>query len=167
MIHRLQLPDDETLLRTAYRWDADYPRWWREMDRVFNSGTEDDFIERARNSRSAYIGVFDGDDMIALVIVETPAPTIHEGHLLAKRGANQELLTAACLALVSDLFSLGMTQTFVWVAERHSALKKMCVNIGLQPDGLVMWRGSHHGKPIKWVRYSIRHDEVFRVTQVA
>lgn len=137
------------------------------MDRVFNTGTEDDFVERAHNPSSAYIGIFDNDELIALAIIETPAPAIHEGHLLAKRGANPTLITAACVTLISDLFSLGMTQLFAWVAERHTGLRKICANIGLQPDGLVMWRGSHHGKPIKWVRYSIRHEEVFRVTQVA
>lgn len=167
MIHRLQLPEDEALLRTAYQWDKDFPTWWREMDRVFNSGTEDDFIERAKNPHSAYVGVFDGDDLIALVIVETPAPSIHEGHLLAKRGANQELITTACVTMISDLFNLGMTRLFVWVAERHSALRKLCANIALQPDGLIMWRGSYHGKPIKWVRYSITREAVFGMTQAA
>lgn len=137
------------------------------MDRVFNSGTEDDFIQRARNSATAYIGIFEGDDMIALVIVETPAPTIHEGHLLARRGANQELITAACVTMISDLFNLGMTHLFVWVAERHSALRKMCVTLALQPDGLVMWRGSYHGKPIRWVRFSITREAVFGMTQAA
>lgn len=171
MIQRLQLPDDEALLRTAYRWDADYPRWWREMDRVFNSGTENDFIDRSRNSHMAYIGVFDGDDLIALVIVETPAPAIHEGHLLVRRGANTALITAACVTMISDLFNLGMTHLFVWVAERHTGLRKMCANMTLQPDGLVMWRGSYHRKyhrePIKWLRFSISREAVFGMTQAA
>lgn len=167
MIHRLQLPEDEALFRAAYNWDKDFPKWWRQMDRVFNSGTEDDFIERAKNPHSAYVGIFDGDDLIALVIVETPAPTIHEGHLLAKRGANQELITAACVTMISDLFNLGMTHLFVWVAERHIALRKLCANIALQPDGLIMWRGSYHGKPIRWLRFSISREAVFGMTQAA
>lgn len=167
MIRRLHLPEDESLLRTAYKWDAAYPRWWREMDSVFNSGTEDDFLERASDPLTAHIGVFDSDDLIALVIIATPAPTIHEGHLLAKRGANRQLITATLVTLISDLFNLGMTQAFVWVAERHTGLRELCATMGLQPDGLVMWRGSYHGRPIRWVRYSILREEVFGLTQAA
>src|SRR5689334_8171638 len=99
MIRRLRLPDDETLIREAYRWDEDRPRWWRDMDRVFNSGTEDDFVEKARTLSTAFIGIFEKDEtadtptLIALVIIETPAPFVHEGHLCAKRNADTHKVT--------------------------------------------------------------------------
>lgn len=170
MMRRLRLPDDEVLIREAYRWDEDRPRWWREMDHVFNSGTEDDFVEKAHNPSTAFIGVFETDEtsytpsMIALIIVETPAPFIHEGHLSVKRGADTVKVATACITLISDLFGLGMTQAIVWVAERNIGVRRLCVTLGLQPDGVSQWRGACHrktgSKPIKWLRHSINRQQI-------
>lgn len=165
MIRRLSIPADEPLIRSAYRWDGDRPRWYREADAVFNSGTEDDFVARA--ATAAYLGVFDNGELIGLVIVEMPTPRYHEGHLCARRGASSLKLTVACVTIVSDLLNLGMTQLSCWVAERNTSVRKICATIGLQPDGVVMWRGSHYGRAIKWVRYSIRRDQQEITTQVA
>jgi hypothetical protein len=170
MMRRLRLPDDETLIREAYRWDEDRPRWWRDMDRVFNSGTENDFVAKARDPLTAFIGIFeinedaDTPTMLALVIVETPAPFVHEGHLCVKRKADTLKVTTACAQLIGDLFSLGMTQAFVWVAERNIAVRKLCVTLGLQPDGVAQWRAAFRRKngnhPIKWLRHSINRQQI-------
>jgi len=163
MIRRLQLPDDEPLLREASRWDARHPSWYRDMDKVFNSGTEDDFIALAQNSTNAMIGVFDNNSLIGVILVQMPEPYIHEGHLLARRGADKLLLTTALVTTISDLFNLGMVEAFCWVAERNTPVRQICDRIGMIHDGVVMWRGSYRGRVIKWLRYSIRREWVMEV----
>ena len=163
MIRRLLLPEDEHLLREAYQWDEQRGEWYRAVDRVFNTGTEDKFVEKAHNLRNAFVGVFEQDKMLALILVETPAPLFHEAHLAARRGADSMKVVAAAVQLASDLLNMGAIQISVWVAEKNRPVKQICDRIGLAHDGVVMWKGAYKGAPIRWLRYSLKRTDVMEV----
>lgn len=150
---------DESLLREAFAWDANTPRWYREMDAVFNEGGALDLISKLDEKTIAFFGLFD-PSLYAVIIVEMKAGGQFEGHLMATRGANLELIGAAIQSLLHDLLDLGLKEACVWIAEKHRSVRKLCASIGFEPDGVVMWRGSYHGRMIKWVRYSIQREQL-------
>ena len=169
MIRRLFLPDDEHLLREAYQWDEQRGEWYRAVDRVFNSGTEDKFVEKAHDLKNAFIGVFEKDgtsytpSLQALFLVETPAPLFHEAHLAARRGTDSTKVVVAAVQLASDLLNMGAIQISVWIAEKNRPVKQICDRIGLTHDGVVMWKGAYKGNPIRWERYVLRRTDVMEV----
>ena len=165
MIRRLTVADTD-LLRAAYAWDTDRPMWYRQADAVFNSGTDDNLIQQLTEPANVFVGLFD-PDLSAVVIIEWRGDGLFEGHLMAKRGANVELIAATIQQLIHDLLDFGMTEACCWVAERNIGIRRMCVNIGFQPDGVAMWRGSYRSRAIKWVRYFIQREQVDAMTQAA
>lgn len=158
MIRRLT-PDDADLLREACAWDEDRPLWYRQMDAVFNSGPVEQLIEKLGNATYWFVGVFN-PALEAIVIVENHGQGLFEGHLMARRGANGELIAATIQQLLYDLTDCGLGEAFVWVAARHLSVRQICSSIGLVPDGIVMYKGAYRGRVIRWLRHSIRREEL-------
>lgn len=157
MIRRLTTADAQ-LVREAYGWDAGRALWYRQMDKVFNAGTVEDLLTRLADKHHAFIGVFD-PTLSAVVIVQCHGSQF-EGHLMARRDASVGLLSVTIQSLLCDLLELGLTEAFVWVAEKNRGVRKLCSTIGFQPDGLVMYKGTYHQRVIKWLRYSIQREQI-------
>jgi hypothetical protein len=160
VIRRLRSEDVE-LLREAYEWDRGRPTWYMEMDHVFNRGSEDDLVALLDDPACAFIGIWtDNTQLTAVILIHHHGSGIVEGHLLARRGADTELLTVAVRHILRELFDCGLTQAFAWVAERNIGVRKLCVNMAMLPDGVVMWRGSYRGRVIKWIRHSVQREQL-------
>jgi len=158
LIRRLTVADAD-LLRLAYEWDRGRAQWYVEMDRVFNSGSVDDLLAKLSDVNHAFIGVFD-PALTAIVIIQHHEQGQFEGHLMARRGANLQLIKSVISYLLYDLLNLGLSEAFVWVAEKHRSVRKLCANIQFQPDGLVMYKGAYRRRVIKWIRYSIQREQI-------
>ena len=158
MIRRL-LQGDEDLLREAYRWSRDAPTWFQDADKVFNRGTEDNFVSQLADLRRWFVGIFN-PSLEAIIVVEWKGNGQFEGHLLAHRRAVTEMIGAAISQLLFDLLDCGMQEAFVWVAARNKPIQKLCANIGFLPDGIVMWKGSYRGRVIRWLRHSVQRDQL-------
>lgn len=158
MMRRLH-PGDEDVLRLAWSWDEGRPVWYGQMDRVFNNGSSEDFLAQLGDPLKAFIGVW-GDEMEGVIIAEWKGGGFVEGHLLARRRADTQLLTVAIRATLIDLLNCGLTHAFSWVAERNTGVRNLCVSIGMQPDGVAMWRGSYRGRVIKWLSHSIQREQL-------
>lgn len=158
LIRRLTI-DDADILREAWGWDAGRPAWYRDMDAVFNAGTVDNLMAQLADPARVFIGVWD-DTLHGVIIAEWKGSGYVEGHLLARRQADTQLLSVAIRHVLLDLTNHGLTHAFAWVAERNIGVRRLCVNIGLQPDGVIMWRGAYHGKPIKWLRHSVQREQL-------
>jgi hypothetical protein len=158
MIRRLTHADDD-LLREAYRWDADRPKWFREMDAVFSRGSEDDFIRLLDDPRNVLISVW-SDCLEAVIIVTLIDYGLFESHLCARRGANMEVIVNAAHTLLHDLVQFDLQELYVWVAEKHRSVKRLCSMIGFHSDGARMYKGTYRGRLITWNRYSIRRADL-------
>ena len=167
MIRRLRQSDTD-LLREAYRWDRGRPSWYIEMDRVFNGGSEDDFIAQLDDPQRAFIGVWDNDDhFTAVILIRHHGSGRYEGHLMARKGTDAQLVSVAIQSLLHDLLDYGLVEAHCWVAERNIGIRRLCANIQFQPDGVSMWRGSYRNRVIKWQRYSIQREQIQLLTQQA
>ena len=157
MIRRL-VSGDEDLLREAWEWTNNSPSWFRDADRVFNQTTlnaEEQLGDRAK----WFIGVFD-QELEAVVIVERKGNGQFEGHLMARRNANAELIASAINHVLADLLNYGLMEAYCWIAEKNHGVRNICNAIGLRPDGIVMWKGSYKGRVIKWLRYSVQRGDL-------
>lgn len=158
MIRRLTVKD-VGLLREAWNWDHGRPSWYVAMDSVFNGGTVDDFIESVEHPATVAIGVFD-PLLTAIVIIEHHGSGLFEGHLMAKRGASPAVLVTVIEQLLHDLLDYGLTEACCWIAEKNRSVRKLCANIGFQPDGVSMYKGAYRGRVIRWLRYSIQREQL-------
>jgi hypothetical protein len=158
MMRRLGI-NDADVLREAWDWDEGRPAWYRQADRVFNRGTVGDFVAQLADTQRVFLGVW-SERLEAVILAHHHGSGIVEGHLLARRQADTALITVAGRHTIYELLDCGLTHAIVWVAERNIGVRRLCVNIGFEPDGVVMWRGSYHGRVIKWVRHSIRREQL-------
>ena len=152
MIRRLDTKSDESLLRETYSWDEGTPEWYRDMSRVFGPDDVEDFLKMAE--KNILVGIFD-PEFIGLLILESTLPHCFEAHLCARRGARLGVLIEGTARVINDFLNMGMREGFCWVASKNSAIKKLCEQIGMAHDGIVMYRGVYRGKLIKWQRYSV------------
>jgi hypothetical protein len=158
MMRRLT-KDDEALLREAFRWDAERPQWYREMDRAFTWGDEDQFVALVSDSRYVLIGLFDSY-LVAIIIIVLEGYGLFAVHLCASRDADAGMIVVAVRALIEDLLAYDLIEFYGWVAEKHRGLKQICSRIGLSPDGIRMYKGKYRGRLIKWERWSIKREQL-------
>lgn len=160
MMRRLRQSDAD-LLREAYNWDVGRPSWYVEADHVFNSGSVDDLVAQLGDPQRAFIGLWDSNEQLtAIILVQHHGSGRYEGHLLAQRGADLQLIAVAIRSLLVDLLQYGLTEACCWVAERNISVKRLCDIVGFQPDGVVMWRGAYRNRAIKWLRYFITREQL-------
>lgn len=169
MIKRLDPIANESLLREAFSWDREAPSWFRQMDSIFGPDDVDDFLKGAQDLANVYLGVFQPSGHIAhyplvgVIILTLVSNNRYTAHLCACRGARVEVLAQAAIQVKEDMFNLGMNEVFVFVAEKNRGVRKLCEIIGLQEDGITMYKGSYRGRVIKWIRMSeVRVREIAR-----
>jgi hypothetical protein len=149
-IRRLSVEEDFKLFREVYRWDRDYPRWYKDAEKVARLKFRT-FIEQAKER--ADIGVFD-PEFTGLISVIKRTPEIYEGHVWARRKTSVETLAWAVFNVRESLEKeLGMRAAYVWVVKRNRPVRKLCTMAGLMADGAKLIDGESHGKPITWVRH--------------
>ncbi len=152
MIRRLQTGTDEHLLREVYTWDKDFPQWYQDLEKVAGWPLEQ-FIKEAPDR--ADLGVFDGEEFVALVSIIRRDVGVFEGHIWAKRHSKVENLASAVSWVIERLIEdLQMRFGYVWIAKRNLPIKQMCIMAGLRFDGATLKDGESHGKPIEWQRFS-------------
>ena len=160
-IRRLNPETDKALFVEAWLWDhVDVPRWYREMDRVFRPEAFEDFLKLAHGEDQADIGVFENDKLVGLITLSMRAKGMFEAHLSAKRGASVEVLADAGIQVKEQLFrDMGMIEGCLWVARKNYHVRKLCSIIGFRDSGLRIFKGSHRGRVIDWLRLSVTRSE--------
>jgi hypothetical protein len=152
MIRRLTERDHEYLIE-AYSWDADYPQWYRDLEKVSHWPLEQ-FLKEAPDR--ADLGVFDDEKLVALISIIRRGVGVFEGHVWAKRGSKIQELAGATRWVIERLIEdLQMRFGYVWVAKRNLPIKQMCIMANLRFDGSTVIDGKSHGKPIEWQRFSV------------
>lgn len=148
-LRRLDPIADDALLDSAWHWGDTNPRWWRDCDSVFGGGA------REESDRRLHVGIFDERDLRAVVHLDLVAKNTYEGHLAVKRGTPLKLLELPISAIIAQLFNYGMVSAFIWLPTINSGIFRLCLAVGFEHDGVVMFKGETHGQVIEWKRLSI------------
>ena len=148
---RLSPVEDKTLLREAYLWDQDRPQWYRDMDAVYGPDNFQAYIEAAKGIRRIDVGVFDAS-LIGVFILSERQPSVFDVHVMAKRGASNEILADAAHQIRWQLFAQGAQSISGWIASRNKPLLALANMVGFIRTSLAMLKGTYRGRVINWVQ---------------
>lgn len=155
-MRRLDPVKDERLVREAVAWINSAPRWFQDADAVWGKDNADDYLNQMSTDAQADFGVFDDEKFIAVLTVSLKSHGVYESHLMAKRNASSSVITLAIVNLREQMFQHGMIETWLWLARKNFAVRHIVEAAGLIRDGVSMLKGRSHGRPIQWLRYSVR-----------
>jgi hypothetical protein len=155
-MRRLDPDADEQLIREAVGWIKSAPRWFKDADAAWGAEDADTYLEQMRTDAQADFGVFKGGDFIAVLTVSLEGKGIYNSHLMARRGADAGAIAAAVASLMRQMFGAGMLEAWLWLARRNYGVRRILEAVGMRRDGVTRFKGQSHGKPIEWLRYSVR-----------
>ncbi|HWT01208.1 MAG TPA: hypothetical protein VN256_13245 [Pyrinomonadaceae bacterium] len=155
MIRRLDPDKDQELIREALSWVNEQPRFFQDADKAFGNGDVGFYLELMRTEPQADFGIFDGG-LVAMITISLVGKGMFDSHLLVKRGTRPELIVPAAYAVLRRLFEMGLKEGWSWPAAKNTGVRKVLEMIGMRRDGLTKYKGQSHGKPILWMRYSVR-----------
>ena len=155
-MRRLDPEADEVLVREAVGWLDAAPRWCRDADAAWGTEDADAYLKQMREEPQADFGVFEAGELTAVVTVSLCGKGIYNSHLMARRGARPEAIAACIKALMVRLFEEGMRESWNWVAARNAGVRRLLEAVGMVRDGVSRFKGQSHGRPIEWLRYSVR-----------
>lgn len=147
-LRRLEMPDDADLFRTAYHWDDDAPRWRQDCEQAFGEVDEASYMAGRADPARADIGVFNGK-LLAVVSLVRHGPGLFEVHLQASRSTD---LAAVLWAIEQLRAQLQFTCIFCWLPFCNRAILRLLTVAGFRPDGMTVFAGLTHGRPIEWHR---------------
>lgn len=154
VIRRLDPAADTALYQAVWSWNADAPRWLRDCAKVFEATNFDEFLAQAADPGRADVGIWNDTQFTGLLTFVLRAVGVYEAFIAAKRGAPLTALAAAIEDGKAVLTKAGMIQTFVWIAAPNHAILTLCEAAGLNFTGLEMYKGTTHGRPIRWRQMS-------------
>lgn len=155
-MRRLEPDRDEPLIREAVGWLDAQPLYFRNADAAWGTESADSYLEQMRREAQADFGVFDGGKFIAVLTVSLEGKGVFNSHLMAKKGANARAITLAVASLMRQMFAAGMLEAWLWLASRNFGVRRILETVGMRRDGVTRFKGQSHGRPIEWLRYSVR-----------
>lgn len=160
-------PNDEAMLKIAFEWETEnIPLWWADAQRIFGVDTWEESLARSRRPDQMDIAVLSRDaiysGLITLVMV---APKIYEFFFSAPRQSDAELLSLACFQVGKQLLidDQMADQLISWVCSRHRGALKVNTECGMERDGLSMFKGRSHGRPLEWFRMRLTRERLLRL----
>lgn len=155
-MRRLSTDTDALLIAEAVRWIDSAPRWMRDCDNAWGKTTAGDYLEQMNTTHQADFGVWDDSEFIAVITVSLEGHGVYNSHLMAKRSANPATLKIAIANVLNQMQNQGMLREgWMWLARRNYGVRRIVESLGLQRDGVERYKGSSHGQPICWLRYSV------------
>lgn len=156
--------NDVAMLKVAFEWETEeIPLWWSNAQQVFGADTWEESLERSRRPGQIDIAVISDDSiysgLITLVLV---APATFEFFFAAPRQSDAELLALACFQVGKQvLIDDRMAERLVsWVCSRHAGAMRLNLACGMERDGLSMFKGSSHGRPLEWIRMRLTRERL-------
>jgi hypothetical protein len=156
-LRRLDPNVDESLVREAVGWLDDQPLFYKNCDAAWE-GMQDaeDYLRLMREGTQADFGVFENERLIAVVTVTLEGKATFNSHLMVKRGANVQAIASGASGVMKGLLDQGMREGWSWLARKNHGAIAIVEKIGMRRDGVEQIKGCSHGRPIEWIRFSVR-----------
>jgi hypothetical protein len=156
-IRRLNPITDESLFHIAFGWLEDSPSWRRETEAVFATLDREQYLQATLDPARIDIGVFNGPEFIANVILTLRGMDIYEVHFEAAPDADPKTIIAAGCQIRDLMFGqYGMQMAYTWTPKWNRGVLAINKALGFEPSGVMMIHGTARGRLIDWVQYSIR-----------
>jgi len=159
--------DDQAMLKIAFDWETEnIPLWWANAQQVFGVDTWEESLERSRRPEQIDVAVLDRDSiyngLITLVLV---APKTYEFFFSGPRRSDAGLLALACFQVGKQMLIDDQIAELLisWVCSRHRGALRVNQECGMEPDGLTMYKGRSHGRPLEWIRMRLTRERLARL----
>lgn len=157
---------DRDLYRQCWSWHESFPRWVQDALEAYSVETFEEYLELTKGPRSN-IGVFDGENFVAMITVELVAASVYEVHLSSIRRPPREVIIEAMLNVTKTVFEdLNAKTGFSFTPDYDKGIIALVRAIGMRQDGVEKLRGVSRGKPVRWIR-SIMTDADYRKLKAA
>jgi hypothetical protein len=160
-------PAEEAMLKVAVEWETEnIPIWWSNAQQVFGADTWEESLERSRRPEQIDVAVFSrGTEYVGLITLVLIAPKTCEFFFSAPRRSDAELLALACFqigkqVLIDDQVAERLIS---WVCSRHRGAMRVNLECGMERDGLTMYKGRSHGRPLEWIRMTLTRERLLRL----
>ena len=152
-IRRLNPVDDVALFEAAYQWLADSPEWRKQTVSVFSTLDRVEYLANTHDPGRVDVGVWDGDEFIAIVSTLLRAKDCYETNFEAKRGANIEVIKQACWQIKNTFFEkYGAKLSYTMTPRVNRAIIAMDKELGYVDNKVRLWKGAINGRPCEWVQ---------------
>lgn len=144
----IRMVTEERLLREAWGWQTEAPRWFRESQEA-EAETLEHFLETAPDR--LFYGIFEDEELKALIRLEPFRGRIFGIDLFARRDLSLEVLTSSGLSIKCFLYDRGVANGFFgWIPRFNRGIVKLYRNLGFAPCGIRCFKGRTHGKAVEW-----------------
>lgn len=155
-IRRLDPTEDELLFKLAYRWLYHSPHWRRDTEEVFGTTNFTEYMAATHDSHRIDIGVFEDDQLTAIVIFTLRAKDTYEVHLEAPRSADPATIVEAGCHIRDQIFGwYNARLVYAWVPRLNTSVIAILQAIAFQPTHVSMLRTTPRGRVTEWVQLSI------------
>lgn len=142
----IKLVTDHALLREAFSWSENAPRWFRESE---EPESVEEFLETA--DQRLFYGIFD-KEMKALLRFTPFVEQVLSVDLFATRDISMPVLTQASASIQAYLYDKGVANGFFgWIPTFNRSIRGLYAELGFQFSGVACYRGKTHNRPVKWL----------------
>lgn len=146
----LDVDKDKDLLIEAYDWRLTAPAWFRKCLDIFKE-TKEEYLENAKDEM--HFGVFEDEEMKAVIRLVQDRPGVLNIHLSAKKGADIEMILAAGETLRDLLFEKGVQSFFGYLPTLNKGISKLYEALGFHDTGIRVYKGQIHNKVVCFRHY--------------
>lgn len=154
-LRRLDPIADEPLYRQSYGWLEQAPQWRQTTEKIFGADTYDGYLYNANQAHRLDVGVFNENDLIAVVGVTLRLKHTYEIGLEAARFTPAELIVTAGCMIRDQLKTYGMRGAFMWVVKQNRVMRQIVQLIDFKPNGATMLMGQYRNRPVEWLMYTL------------
>lgn len=156
-IRRLDPTDDEPLFHIAFGWLEDSPSWRRETEAIFGTLDRVQYLANTHDTHRIDIGVFDGPEFVADVILTLRAKGVYEVHFEAAPHADPTMVIEAGCAIRDQMFGeYDMRTAYTWTPKWNRGVLRINKALGFKPTGVKMLRGTARKRLVDWVQFELR-----------
>ncbi len=147
-------------LITAHSWTQasdSFRRWFKYHG---GSQTLKEFLAEQTQANYHNFAVIKDEEFVALITYVEMTPnnllvdTTHPPSSISK-----EELATAIYSIGYEFFNMGAKRCECWGASYNRHTRKLALLCGMRPDGMICYAGTHRGKLVKSVRYTVTREE--------
>lgn len=158
-IRRLDPITDEALYHIAFGWLEDAPNWRQETEAVFGTMDREQYLANTLDTHRVDIGVFDGPEFVAVIVLVLRAKNVYEGHFESKPDIDRITVVHAAQMVAHQMFAnYGAQAIYCWTPTFNRPVIAINKAIGFHADRVNMLRGTVRGRLVDWQRWSMRNS---------
>lgn len=157
MIRLLDPEKDMDLLREAWDWRDDAPRWFQESLAI-DKESWDDFVSGSKDEW--HYGIF-SDGLMAVVRLIQSSPRVFNIHLSARRKTDFEVLLTAGKSIRDYLFDKGVLGFYGYLPTVNRGVSKLYEELGFTDTGIRVFKGQIRGRVGELKHYALLNQKMF------